>query len=102
MATVAKRLGKGNFSITANTVIYTVPASTTTLVKAVTICNTNATSVTVRLSFAGAAVIFDHTIKPNDTITIPFIDQILMVGEAITASASANAVWYYISGKEVT
>ncbi|MFE0619714.1 hypothetical protein [Bacillus altitudinis] len=102
MATVAKRLGKGMVSITPNTVMYTVPTSTTTLVKAVTICNTVSTPVTVRLSFAGAAVIFDHTIKPNDTITIPFIDQILMGGETITGSASASAVWYYISGKEVT
>lgn len=102
MAVVAKRLAKGTFGTTSAS-LYPVPAGATTLVKAVTLCNKTATAATVTLLFGGTEVIYQHTIKPNDTITIPFLDQILQAGEAITGLAgTANAITYYISGKEVT
>lgn len=104
MATVAKRLYRGGMptSNTPSSTLYTVPASTTTMVKAVTICNTSASSATVRLLFGPTAVIYDHTIKGNDTITIPFLDQVLASGDQIIGTASSTAIAIYISGKEVT
>ncbi|MCM3131914.1 hypothetical protein M3629_03910 [Paenibacillus polysaccharolyticus] len=102
MAVVAKRLGKGTFG-TASATQYTVPVSTTTLVKAITLCNKTASDATVTLLFGGTEVIYQHTIKARDTVTIPFLDQIIQAGETITGLAgTANAINYYISGKEVT
>ncbi|MBT2761795.1 hypothetical protein [Paenibacillus sp. ISL-20] len=99
MADVAKRLGKGTVS-NALVIAYTVPSGTTTMIKAVTLCNTSSTNVLFTLILAGLNVINAHTIKANDTITIPFLDQVLHSGETIEiASGSLN---YYISGKEVT
>lgn len=102
MAVVSKRLAKGTFS-TASATQYTVPTSTTTLVKAITLCNKTASDATVTLLFGGTEVIYQHTIKARDTITIPFLDQILQSTETITGLAgTASAINYYISGKEVT
>ncbi|RUT36332.1 hypothetical protein EJP77_04930 [Paenibacillus zeisoli] len=102
MPDVSKRLGKGIFG-TASTTVYTVPASTTTFLKALTICNKTATDATVTLLLAGTEVIYQHKIKANDTITIPFLDQILNAGETITGLAgTASALTYYISGREVS
>jgi len=102
MAVVAKRLAKGTFGTTSATQ-YTVPASTTTLVKAITLCNKTASDATVTLLFGGTEVIYQHNIKAKDTITIPFLDQIIQAGETITGLAgTASAINYYISGKEVT
>lgn len=105
MADVSKRLGKGTFG-TASTTVYTVPtnpANTAAFIKAITLCNKTATDATVTLLLAGTEVIYQHTIKAKDTITIPFLDQILQAGETITGLAgTANAINYYISGREVS
>ena len=83
--------------------LYTVPALTTTIVKAVTIVNKTALDAEFTLKFAGTEVVFEHLIVANDTITIPFIDQILEAAELIQGkSDTADAVNYYISGKEVS
>lgn len=90
---------------TSSTVAYTVPSNNSnnyTIVKALTICNNTTSNITVSFLFGGTYVIGGHVIKANDTITIPFLDQVLHAGEAITATASAVNVSYYISGKEVT
>ncbi|WP_433943458.1 hypothetical protein [Paenibacillus sp. SN-8-1] len=102
MPDVSKRLAKGIFS-TASSTLYTVPASTTTFLKALTICNKTATDATVTLLLAGTEVIYQHTIKAKDSITIPFLDQILNAGETITGLAgTASALTYYMSGREVS
>lgn len=48
------RLGAQDLSATTNTTLYTCPASTFAIVN-VSICNRNATSVTVRLALASSA-----------------------------------------------
>ncbi|WP_433581583.1 hypothetical protein [Paenibacillus amylolyticus] len=99
---VTKRLGKGTLS-TSSAVLYSAaPAGTIVLVKALTLCNKTANEATVTFSLAGTEVIFQHTVKAKDTITIPFLDQVLQSGETITGlSGTNNAINYYISGKEV-
>ncbi|MNW03717.1 hypothetical protein D3C71_1996920 [compost metagenome] len=80
-----------------------MPASTTTFIKALTICNKTATDAVVTLLLAGTEVIYQHKIKANDTITIPFLDQILNAGETITGLAgTASTLTYYMSGREVS
>jgi hypothetical protein len=101
MAVVTKRLGKGTIGTAAST-LYTVPAGAKALVKALTIGNTSNNPSAFTLALAGTQIISAHIIKGNDTITIPFLDQVLESGESITASSTTGTVTYYISGKEVT
>jgi len=104
MAVVAKRFAKGGTTTTMTTV-YTAPANTTAQIKAVTLCNTTATNVEFNMNLADTSVIWKHVIKPYDTITLPFMDQIIHAGETIRESGSTSTtggLTFYISGKEVT
>lgn len=97
-----KRLCKGTLGSTEGT-LYTVPASTTAIVKAVTLCNKTATPATVTLKLAGTEVLYQHTISGNDSLTIPFMDHILDATETIAGlSGTASAINYYITGKEIS
>ncbi|MFK0524739.1 hypothetical protein ACINKY_21295 [Paenibacillus illinoisensis] len=103
MAVVAKRFAKG-LGTAALTTVYTVPANTTAILKAITLCNTAASGeVDFSLTLGGTKIINSHKIKAFDTITIPFLDQVLVAGETIQIqSASGGSVSYIMSGKEVT
>lgn len=99
---ISKRLYKGTVT-NAKATLYTVPASTTTYVKAITVCNKDAVDHTFTIYLAGLEVVFSHTITAKDTITIPFLDQILNATELIEGNADANSmVNFYISGREVS
>ncbi|WP_249911561.1 hypothetical protein [Paenibacillus amylolyticus] len=101
MAILVKRLAKGQLNTTKYQV-YTVPVGTTTIVKAITICNGSNGDVQFDIEFAGEYIIFNHTIKGYDTITIPFIDQVLHSGEKISVRSTNASAKFFISGKEVT
>lgn len=101
MTDVSKRLAKGS-STTANaTSIYTVPAAKRTFIKAITLCSSAATDTMINMKFADVFVIYNHKLKPYDTITVPFMDQIIESGDTIAIGATPNTVNYYISGREV-
>lgn len=105
MATVIdKRLCAGTMGTTIDT-IYTAPsgAGVYVIIKAVTLCNKTSADATATLSFNGIEVVSGFTVLANDTITIPFIDQIIEAEELIQGlSGTADSINYYISGKEVT
>lgn len=103
MSVVTKRLGHGQLA-TSQIEMYFVPPDTTTIVKALTVCNRAATAVSLTLRFNETYIVMNHTIKPLDTVIIPCMDQVLHAGESITGSCSVstNGLNYYISGKEVT
>lgn len=101
MASVTKRLAKGSVS-TTSTSVYTVPAGTTTIIKAITVCNSGASDQNLSMTIAGTAIIWNYKIKAYDTIAIPFLDHILQAGETITLFSTGTNTTYYISGKEVT
>jgi len=104
MAITNKRLC-ANTLTAANATLYTAPvtAGNYTVIKSITLCNKTSANHTVNLKFNGIDVIFGHTILANDTITVPFIDQIIEASELIEGSADAvDSITYYISGKEVT
>ncbi|MEK4662091.1 hypothetical protein MHH93_09355 [Priestia sp. FSL H7-0729] len=103
MAEINKRLAKG-FTIASSIVIYTVPAGTTTFVKSLTLCNTNASEAEFNMILAGTKIISNYILKSSSTVTIPYIDQILHSGETIQVSSnsSGSSINFYISGKEVT
>lgn len=105
MAAVTKRFAKGNMMGSATTsVVYTVPSGTTSIVKALTVCNRGSSPVKFNLLFEDVTIVAEHAVKANDTITIPFMDQVMHAGEKIYIySTVGNSVMsFYISGKEVT
>lgn len=102
MGVLDKRLCKGTLT-TSNATLYSVPASTTTYVKAVNICNISGSSATVTLKFAGTEILYTQTIEAGNSLAVPFYDQILNATELIEGLASAgSAITYYISGREVS
>ena len=104
MAVVDKKLAHGTLGDT-NATLYTSPsgAGAYTIIKAVTLCNTTAGSVSLTLKFDGIEVMATYALGPYATVSIPFIDQIIEAGELIEGSASAAAsINYYISGKQVS
>jgi hypothetical protein len=108
MASDATRIGKGTLSDSlANIDDAAVPADHIRFVKAITLCNKTATDRTVTITFAGTNVIYTYTLEgygagKENTITIPFFDQVMEAAERIQGSASAtSAIDYYISGREI-
>jgi hypothetical protein len=97
------RLGAADLSATTNTTLYTCPASTFAIAN-VSICNRNATSVTVRLALASSAtpggsewLEFGVTIPANSVLErtglVVDASKILVVWASTT---SVNAVAYGI------
>ncbi|MDT9719115.1 hypothetical protein QVE09_09395 [Paenibacillus sp. ClWae2A] len=102
MAVVAKRFFKGSVSLSEINA-YTVPSGTMAMVKAVTLCNQSGAAAKFTMTLGFTNVIYNHEIKANDTVTIPFLDQIMLAGEVIRISCNpTNAIAIVISGKEVT
>ncbi len=104
MATVSKRLCAGTFT-DSSAPLYTAPATAGShvVIKAMTLCNITAAAATVTITFNGIDVINAYSIPAHDTITIPFIDQIIEATEVIAGLAGTDsAITYYISGKEVS
>jgi len=97
-----KRLAAGTLS-DSNATLYTVPTSTTTIVKSLILCNTTAAAVTVTLKLNGIEIMSGKSLAANETYMLSSLDQIIGAAELIEGSASAaSAIKYYISGKEVT
>jgi hypothetical protein len=106
MTTTAKRLGKGIMSDSeGNLDASAVGSGQIRFVKAITLCNTSIDPVDVTIKLAGTTVIYEYTLEGvggENSITIPFLDQIMEELERITGYASVtNVVHYYISGREV-
>ena len=103
MASEPLKLFNGTLTTTLTTTLYTVPASTTVIVKGVTLCNYDTVARTVTLTFDATYVLNAYSIAANDSILIPFYDQVLLTTDIIKGGASANAVVdICISGKAIT
>ena len=102
----ALRLGMGTLGDSlANIDGAAVPTNHIRFVKALTLCNKTATARHVTITFAGTHVISEYIIPAQggeNTITIPFFDQVMNATERIQGAAeAAAAIDYYISGREV-
>lgn len=99
MATTSKVLARTAAAITSTT-LYTVPASTTTVVTNIVITNTAATSATATITLDGVAILSSVTIAANSS---SFIDlkQTLATTKIIAGLASATTVNFHISGVEI-
>ena len=103
MATVYKVLGQSNPAATTATTLYTVPASTSTIISTITIANQTATAATFRISVRPAAAVqtaamyiaYDITVGASDTtaltlgLTLATTDVITVYGSTATLSFNA-------------
>lgn len=99
MATTSKALYRGA-AATSNTTLYTVPASTTTVVTNVVVTNTAASAGTFTLNLNGTAFASGTTIAANDTVVID-LKQTLATTQTVSGSASAVTINFHISGVEI-
>ena len=99
MANTAKQLARAAASLTSAT-LYTVPASTTTVVTNIAVANTAASSATFDLSLNGVQLFNDVTVAANTTAFID-LKQVLSATQTITGLASATTVNFHISGVEI-
>lgn len=99
MATVTKALFRGAAS-TSSTTLYTVPASTTTVVSNIAVVNTAASSATFTINLDGVALQSGSSVAANTTAYID-LKQVLTTTKTITGLASATTVNFHISGVEI-
>jgi glucose-6-phosphate dehydrogenase assembly protein OpcA len=109
MPTVYKVLGQSNPAATTATTLYTVPASTSTVVSSITICNQAAAAGTYRIAIrpAGATlatvhyIAYDVVIAANDT-TVLTLGITLATTDVITVYASTTSFSFSAFGSEIS
>lgn len=111
MAVSAKPLFEALQAAAADTVQYTTPGGTKTIVDKFTGTNTTAAAATLTVFLtvgaAGAAsntIVSAKSIAPGECYTFPeVVGHVLNAGDRIqTASGTANAITIRASGREVT
>jgi glucose-6-phosphate dehydrogenase assembly protein OpcA len=108
MATTYKVLGQSNPSATTATTLYTVPASTSTVVSTITVCNQAASAATFRIAVrpAGATLASQHyiaygsTVAANDTTALT-LGITLATTDVVTVYASSATVSFTAFGSEI-
>lgn len=100
MAVTTKALFRGAATTNTGTTLYTVPASTTTVVTNIAVTNTGASAYTFTLALAGTAIHTTTAIAANTTVYID-LKQVLATTNTITGGASNVAVNFHISGVEI-
>ena len=100
MPTLTRALFRGA-AATSSTTLYTVPASTTTVVSDIVVTNTAGTAGTFTLALNGVALASTVTLPANG-ITNLSIKQVLNTTHTITGLASATSINFHISGVEIS
>jgi hypothetical protein len=100
MATVTKALSRTAASLTSTT-LYTVPASTTTVVTNIAVCNNAATAATFTILLDDIELQKDSALAANSTAYID-LKQVLATTKTIKGLASAVTVDFHISGVEIS
>jgi hypothetical protein len=100
MATATKALARTAAALTSTT-LYTVPASTTTVVSNIVVANTSASTQTFTISLDGVALLSSTSISANSSAFFD-LKQVLATTKTITGLASAVTVNFHISGVEVS
>ena len=108
MATTYKVLGQSNPSATTATTLYTVPASTSTVVSTITICNQASSAATYRIAVrpAGASlaaqhyVVYGATVPASDTVALT-LGLTLATTDVVTVYASSANLSFNLYGSEI-
>jgi len=101
MATTTKVLFRGAATTTVGTTLYTVPASTTTIVSNIAVVNTAATAGTFDLALNGTKLATTQAIAASSTAYID-LKQVLVATNIIAGGASAVTINFHISGVEIS
>ena len=99
MATTSKALFRGA-AATSSTTLYTVPASTTTVITNILVTNTAATDATFSVLLDDVSAATTVTVGGYDTTVID-LKQVLATTKTIKGLASAVTVNFHISGVEI-
>ena len=100
MATFTNKILHRAAAQTGSSTLYTVPASTTTIVTSITVCNAGASTRTFTLSFNSVQIFGTVSITANQTLQYEFA-QPLTTGQLITGNASSTDVKFHICGIEI-
>ena len=100
MATTTKALFRGAATTTVGTTLYTVPASTSTVVTSIVVTNTAGSAGTFTLALNGTALATTIAIAAN-SIAVFDLKQVLAATNTITGGASATTINFHISGVEI-
>jgi hypothetical protein len=107
MATTYKVLGQSNPTAASDSTLYTVPASTETVVSTITVANLGSTGtfrVAVRPAGATIAnqhyVVYDAILNANDSITLT-LGITLEATDVITVRASNTSFAFQAFGSEI-
>ena len=99
MATTSKALFRGAAS-TSSATLYTVPASTTTVVTNILVTNTDVADATFNILLDDVSAATTVTVGGYDTTVID-LKQVLATTKTIKGLASAVTVNFHISGVEI-
>ena len=110
MPLLEKRLDQSYPNATTDTIVYTVPSSTRTIVKNIVICNTTTEAINVRIfavpvglsAGVSTAIFYDYEIPKNFTFTKNMYLILHTEGDTIVVYVSAQGVTFTVSGAEVT
>jgi hypothetical protein len=108
MATVYKVLGQQNPAATTATNLYTVPASTSTVVSTITVCNQASSAATFRIAVRPAAavlaaqhyIVYGATVAASDTTTLT-LGLTLATTDVVTVYASSATLSFNAYGSEI-
>jgi len=108
MATTYKVLAQSNPAATTATTLYTVPASTSTVVSTLTVANLGGASATYRISVRPAGegqankhyIAYDVTVGANDTTTLT-LGMTLATTDVVTVYASTANLAFNLFGSEI-
>lgn len=101
MPNTAKALFRGAATTTTTTTLYTVPASTSTVVTDIVVANTAGTAGTFTISLDGVAINSATSIGANESVPLS-LKQVLAATKTITGGASAATISFHISGMEIS
>lgn len=101
MPNTPKALFRGAATTTLTTTLYTVPASTNTVITNIVVTNTGASAYTFDLALDGVKLASGASIAANSIATFD-IKQVLATTKTIQGGASNTAVNFHISGMEIS
>ena len=100
MANLAKKLARVALTATSATP-YTVPASTTTVVTNIVICNPTGSAVTASMTINAIDLLGSVSIAANSVFGFD-LKQVVPATQIIAGSASSTSVDFHISGVEIS
>jgi hypothetical protein len=109
MATIYKVLGQINPTANTANTVYTVPASTNTVISTVTVCNQSATAASFSLAVRPAGetlaskhyVNFNTSVPANDTLALT-LGITMAATDVLTANANTSTISFNAFGSEIS